>query len=147
MSESLHFQCVLMNWKRKTLSMSSLLMERIFRLAPNEIWWYVLSGCQVYNQGIQYHVCSTYRGLWVWWLSGCRSSVTDHWQVKSDVLGLILTNCWPHLSPCVGKQLTVLLHTQIAQHACVLKHTANNELLILVQAQPIRSKHQGMVTY
>ena len=91
MSEFLHFQCVLMIWKRKTLSMSSLLM--------------------------------------------------------SDVLGLILTNCWPHLSPCVGKQLTVLLHTQIAQHACVLKHTANNELLILVQAQPIRSKHQGMVTY
>ena len=41
-----------------------------------EFWWHILSGCQVCDWGIQYHLCSTYRGLWglvvvqLLWLSG-----------------------------------------------------------------------------
>ena len=41
-----------------------------------EFWWHILSGCQVCDWGIQYHLCSTYRGLWglvvvrLSWLSG-----------------------------------------------------------------------------
>ena len=41
-----------------------------------EFWRHTLSGCQVCNWGIQYHLCSTYRGLWglavvrLSWLSG-----------------------------------------------------------------------------
>ena len=29
-----------------------------------EFWRHILSGCQVSNWGIQYHLCSTYWGLW-----------------------------------------------------------------------------------
>ena len=29
-----------------------------------EFWWHILSGCQVCDWGIQYHLCSTYRRLW-----------------------------------------------------------------------------------
>ena len=35
-------------------------------------WWNLLSGCQVWDQGIQYHLSSTHRRLWglvVVWLS------------------------------------------------------------------------------
>ena len=41
-----------------------------------EFWRHILSGCQVCDWGIQYHLCSTYRGLWglvvvrLSWLSG-----------------------------------------------------------------------------
>ena len=41
-----------------------------------EFWRHMLSGCQVCDWGIQYHLCNTYKGLWglvvVWlsWLSG-----------------------------------------------------------------------------
>ena len=28
-----------------------------------EFWWHILSGCQVCSWAIQYHLCSTYRGL------------------------------------------------------------------------------------
>ena len=44
--------------------------------------WRILSGCQVYNWGIQYHLCSTYRGLWglvVVRVGGCPAVVTQ-WQ-------------------------------------------------------------------
>ena len=40
------------------------------------LWQHILCGCQVCDWGLQYHLCSTYRGLWglvvVWllWLSG-----------------------------------------------------------------------------
>ena len=30
-----------------------------------------------------------------WWLSGCRSSVAEHWQLKTDVLGSIPGSCQP----------------------------------------------------
>ena len=29
-----------------------------------EFWWHILRGCQVWDWGIQYHLCSAYRGLW-----------------------------------------------------------------------------------
>ena len=29
-----------------------------------EFWRHILSGCQVCDWGIQFHLCSTYRGLW-----------------------------------------------------------------------------------
>ena len=61
---------------RKPLSMGSFLMERIFRSTPNR----VLTAHAQWLPGVwlrhQYHLCSTYRGLWglvvVWlsWLSG-----------------------------------------------------------------------------
>ena len=52
---------------------------QLFALLPillMEFWRHVLSGCQVCDWGIQYHLCSTYRGLWglvvvrLLWLSG-----------------------------------------------------------------------------
>ena len=33
-----------------------------------------------------------------WWLSGCRSSVAEHWLHKPGVLGSILGNCWMTLN-------------------------------------------------
>ena len=30
-----------------------------------------------------------------WWLSGCRSSVAEHWRLKPGVLGSTPGGCWP----------------------------------------------------
>ena len=53
---------------RKPLSMGSFLVERIFWSTPNGVWWHILSGCQVCDWGIQYHLCSTLWGMEVVWL-------------------------------------------------------------------------------
>ena len=81
---------------RKPLSMGSFLMEKIFCQTLTEFWWHILSGCQVCDWGIQYHLCSTYRGLWgglvlqLSWLSGRALAA----QARG-VLGLtlVLGNC------------------------------------------------------
>ena len=56
-----------------------------------EFWQHMLSGCQVCDWGIQYHLCSTYRGLWglvvvcLSWLSG-RALVTM-WRIGQCCFG------------------------------------------------------------
>ena len=67
---------------RKPLNMGSFLLEREISSQPlTNIWQHMLSGCLVCDWGIQYHLCSTYRGLWGlvvvgWsWLSG-----REHWM-------------------------------------------------------------------
>ena len=40
-----------------------------------EFWRHILSGCQVCDWGIQYHLCSTYRGLWG--VGGCPAVVAQ----------------------------------------------------------------------
>ena len=60
--------------------------QREFAGRPlTEFWRHILSGCQVCDWGIQYHLCSIYRGLWGWWLSGCRSSLAERWWLKPEV--------------------------------------------------------------
>ena len=61
---------------------------------------HILSGCQVCNLGIQYHQCSTYRGLWglvvvrLLWLSGRVLAAQ-----ASVVLGLTPGDCGPFHFP------------------------------------------------
>ena len=59
-----------------------------------------LSGCQACNWGIQYHLCSTYSGLWglivvwlVWLVISGRAPVAQ----ARDVLGLTPGDCWPFI--------------------------------------------------
>ena len=68
-----------MLWKFRVkipLSMCISWWRKIFSQPPTKFWRHILSGCQVCNWGIQYHLCSTYRGLWglvivqLSWLSG-----------------------------------------------------------------------------
>ena len=49
-----------------------------------DFWQHILSGCLVCNWSIQYCLCNGYRRLYVesWWLSSCRSSVIEQWQIK-----------------------------------------------------------------
>ena len=42
---------------------------------------------------------SIYRELEGWWLSGCRSAVTEHWLHKPGVLGSIFCGCQPFHFP------------------------------------------------
>ena len=53
-----------------------------------EFWQYMLSGCQVCDWGIQYHLCSKYRG--------CCGSVAEHWQLKPAV-------SWVQLPAAAGR--------------------------------------------
>ena len=65
---------------RKTLSMGSLLMERVFQSTSMEFWQHILSGCQVHVQWLRHFstTCVVYiEDCEGWWLSGCRSSVVD----------------------------------------------------------------------
>ena len=71
----------------------------------------VLSGCQVCNWGIQYHLRITYRGLWelvVVWLSGCCSSAAEHWRLKPEV-------------SCIGfpRQLPTLILSGVGSLLCI----------------------------
>ena len=53
-----------LEWK-KSLTMGSLLMERTLQSTPDRVLRaHILCSCQVFDWGIQYHLCSTYRGLW-----------------------------------------------------------------------------------
>ena len=98
--------------------------RREFSSRPlTEFWWHMLSVCQVCDWGIQYHLCSTYRGLWglmiVWlsWLSG-RALVAQ----PRGVLGSTPGDQWPfpfplllphdiHLFPAWGKMLWAFIHS------------------------------------
>ena len=53
--------------------------------------WHILSGCWVCDWGISVHK-EDCEGCW---LSGCCSSVAQHWLHKPGVLGSIPSNCWP----------------------------------------------------
>ena len=97
--------CLMLSWafrERKPLSMGSLLMERIFRSTPNGVLWHIMSGCQVCDWGIQYHLCSTCRGLWelvvirLLWLSGRALAA----QARG-VLGSTPSDCRPFHFPLV----------------------------------------------
>ena len=50
-------------------------------------WWHILSGCRVCDWGIQWHLCSTYRGLWGLVV------VVAQCQNKPGARGLILSDC------------------------------------------------------
>ena len=57
------------------------------KLTESEFWWHILSGCWVYDWGIQYHMCSASRedsenGC----LSGCCNSLAKYWQLKLGIL-------------------------------------------------------------
>ena len=65
-----------------------------------EFYWHILSGCQVCDWGIQciqYHLCSTFRGLWGVWLS--RLSGRALAAQARGVLGLTPGGCWPFHFP------------------------------------------------
>ena len=65
----------------------------------SEFWQHIVSGCQVWDWGIQYHLCSTYRGCGGWWwpvvVAGCRGSVVEHWRLQPVV-------SWVRLSAAAG---------------------------------------------
>ena len=76
-TSGLSCQCSATVWAfrvRKPFSMVFFSWWREFSSRPlTEFWQHILSGCQVCDQGIQYHLCSAYRGLvvvWLLWLSG-----------------------------------------------------------------------------
>ena len=56
-------------------------------------WWHIL---RYVNKAFQYTLCSIYRGLWGWWLSGCH----QHWKLKlrcsavADLGGCKCTPLW-----------------------------------------------------
>ena len=76
-----------------------------------EFWHHILSGCQVCDWGIQYHLCSTHRGLWglvvvqLSWLSG-RALVAQ----ARDILGSILGDCRPFHFPLLRSKFIYFQH-------------------------------------
>ena len=90
--------------------MDSFLMERIFQSTHNGVLTahtWVVARCA--TEAFQSHLCSTYRGLWGWWLSTCCSSVVDHWLHKSGVLGSIPRSCQPFCFPLFSPQNILIL--------------------------------------
>ena len=124
--------------------MGYFLMERIFRSTPNGVLtahteW--LPGVQLRHQ---YHLCSTYRGLW---LSGCCGSVAEHWRLKPEV-------SWVRLPATAGFftflyfRLITSKFTQIfvEEHAHAAPRQHFNQLPPKTQIprqNPIPSKHEG----
>ena len=92
-----------------------------------EFWQYILSGCHVCNSptcAVHIEDCEG------WWLSGCRSSVAEHWLHKPGVLGLIPGDCRPFHFPVFLPHnifnLSVRLHTKCTyicsqKHACTVR--------------------------
>ena len=78
---------------RKPLSMSSLLMERIFQSTPLTAHAEWLPGVQLrhFSPTCAVHI----EDCGGWWLSGCRSSVAEHWLHKPGVLSSIPGDCRP----------------------------------------------------
>ena len=75
------------------------LMEWIFQLTPNG----VLTAHTEWLPGVRLRhfstTCAVYtEGCGGWWLSGCCSSVAEHWLHKLGVLSLIPSSCWPFTS-------------------------------------------------
>ena len=55
-----------------------------------EFWWHILSGCRVWDWGIQYHLWrACIEDCEGWLLSRCCGSVAEHWLHKLRVMGLI----------------------------------------------------------
>ena len=85
-------------------------MERIFQSTHNGVLTahtWVAARCA--TEVFQSHLCSTYRGLWGWWLSTCCSSVVDHWLHKSGLLGSIPRSCQPFCFPLFSPQNILIL--------------------------------------
>ena len=67
----------------------------IRREFSSKFWW--LTTCAVHIED-----------CWGWWLSGCHSSVAEHWLHKPGVvLGLIAGDCWPFHFPLFLPQNTL----------------------------------------
>ena len=76
----------------------------------------MLSGCQVCDWGIQYHLCNTHiEGCEGWWSSGCCGSVAENWLHKPEV-------SWVQL-PATATFLTFLYFRLITSKFFVISKT------------------------
>ena len=96
--------------------MGPFLMERIFKLTPNG----VLTAHTEWLPGVRLRhfstVCAVYRDSEGWWLSSCRSSVTEHWLHKPGVMGLIPGGCRPfHFPLFLPQEHLISLYSNVRQ--------------------------------
>ena len=73
----------------------------------------VPSGCRVWDWGtsVQPGTSVVYiEGCGGWWLSGCRSSVAEHWLHKPGVSASIPDNCRPFHFPLFSPQIHLISH-------------------------------------
>ena len=103
----------------KTLSMGSLLMERIFQSIPNRV-------LMVHTEWLPSvrlrHFSPTCAVLHIedcggWWLSSCRSSVSEHWLHKLGVLDSIPGG---YQFPLFHLKTSNSLYSNVRQESCTL---------------------------
>ena len=90
----------------------------------------MLSGCQVCDWGIQYHLCSTYRGLWGLWLSGCHGSVAQPRNRSMVTRPLSSWECgvWAR---DYSVQWSSAVISYVRSHSCGTKRVGNHTISVL----------------
>ena len=84
-----------------SICMAHMLLQMVFQTANTG---YIHQTKTEWLLGVQLRHFSTTCAVHIedcegWWLSGCRSSVAEHWLHKPGVLGSIPGDCWPFHFP------------------------------------------------
>ena len=101
--------------------------------------WCMLSGCEVCDWGIRYHLCSTYRGLWgllvvrLLWLSGRALAA----QARG-VLGSTPSSCWPLYFRLITSKFLYFQHeARCSEHSSTLSTRYSSTLSAKLFCSPV----------